>query len=235
MAKSKREFGEGPISTITNYILCFLLSNFYFFLMNIPLVYITIVLLANGKNPLPSGFGVIVLLCCIPIGPAATALCSTMGKLVREKDIVVTKTFFKAYKQSFLQSLFLWTLELIILVSAYLNLNYLAVNHYSKIITIFIYVIIIYVVNIGIYAFPIVSRFYLKSKDVLKFSIYYAFKKINTTILNIGTIVLAGYIILNVSNFISLFIISVACYIIMYNEQKVLVEIEETIQSSNMQ
>lgn len=233
MTKAKREFGEGPINTITNYILCFLLSNFYFFLMNIPLVYITTVLLANGKNPLPSGFGVIVLLCCIPIGPAVTALCSTMGKLVREKDIVVTKTFFKAYKQSFLQSLFLWTIELIILVSAYVNLNYFKANHYSNIITIFMYIIIIYVVTISLYAFPIVSRFYLKSKDVLKFSIYYTFKKVNVTILNIGTIVFAGYIILNIANFILLFIISITCYIIMYNEQKVLAEIEERIQSDN--
>lgn len=229
MTKAKREFGEGPINTITNYILCFLLSNFYFLLMNIPLVYITIILVANGKNPLPSGFGVIVLLCCIPIGPAVTALCSTMGKLVREKDIVVTKTFFKAYKQSFLQSLFLWTLELIILVSAYVNLNYFV----SNIISIFIYVVIIYIIIIGLYAFPIVSRFYLKSKDVLKLSIYYTFKKINITILNAATIVLAGFISSKISVFASLFIMSITCYIIMYNLQKVFPEIEEKLQSDN--
>ncbi|WP_055665222.1 YesL family protein [Desnuesiella massiliensis] len=229
MTKAKREFGEGPINTITNYILCFLLSNFYFLLMNIPLVYITIVLVANGKNPLPSGFSVIVLLCCIPIGPAVTALCSTMGKLVREKDIVVTKTFFKAYKQSFLQSVFLWALELIILVSAYVNLNYFV----SNIISIFIYVVIIYIIIIGLYAFPIVSRFYLKSKDVLKLSIYYTFKKINITILNAATIVLAGFISSKISVFASLFIMSITCYIIMYNLQKVLPEIEEKIQSDN--
>lgn len=229
MTKAKREFGEGPINTITNYILCFLLSNFYFLLMNIPLVYITIILVANGKNPLPSGFGVIVLLCCIPIGPAVTALCSTMGKLVREKDIVVTKTFFKAYKQSFLQSLFLWTLELIILVSAYVNLNYFV----SNIISIFIYVVIIYIIIIGLYAFPIVSRFYLKSRDVLKLSIYYTFKKINITILNAATIVLAGFISSKISVFASLFIMSIPCYIIMYNLQKVFPEIEEKLQSDN--
>ena len=30
MAKSKREFGEGPIYTITNYIFWFFLGNLYF-------------------------------------------------------------------------------------------------------------------------------------------------------------------------------------------------------------
>src|ERR1035437_608174 len=105
MAKSKREFGEGPIYTITNYIFWFFLGNLYFLLLNIPLLFILIVLLSNGTNSLPEGFTTIIVLCCIPIGPAATALLSVMGKLIREKDINITKDFFKAYKTNFFQSL----------------------------------------------------------------------------------------------------------------------------------
>ena len=48
MAKSKREFGEGPIYTITNYTFWLFMGNFYFLLMNIPLLYILLLFFANG-------------------------------------------------------------------------------------------------------------------------------------------------------------------------------------------
>lgn len=48
------------------------------------------VLLSNSSNPLPDGFNAIVIICCIPVVPAATALLSVMGKLIREKDINLT-------------------------------------------------------------------------------------------------------------------------------------------------
>lgn len=50
MAKAKREFGEGPIYTITNYIYWFFLGNLYFLLLNIPLLFILIVLLSNAPK-----------------------------------------------------------------------------------------------------------------------------------------------------------------------------------------
>ena len=78
MAKSKREFGEGPLYTITNYIFWFFLGNLYFLLLNIPLLFMFLVLLTNGTNALPQGFTTIIILCCIPIAPAATALFSVM-------------------------------------------------------------------------------------------------------------------------------------------------------------
>ena len=70
--------------------------------------------LSNGAKPIPPWFTSIIIICCIPIGPAATALLSVMGKLIREKDINITKDFFKAYKANFFQSLFFWTLEVVL-------------------------------------------------------------------------------------------------------------------------
>lgn len=103
MAKSKREFGEGPIYTITNDLIWFFWGNFYFLLLNIPLLFVLTVLLSNGAKAPSEEFIQIMIICCIPIGPATTALLSVMGKLIREKDIHITRDFFKAYKSNFVQ------------------------------------------------------------------------------------------------------------------------------------
>lgn len=227
--KHKKEFGEGLIYTITNYILWFLMSNIYFLLLNIPLLYILLVLISNGQKALPEGFSIVFALCCIPIGPAATALFSVMGKLVREKDINVTKDFFKAYKTNFLQSLFFWTLGIFIIIVLVFDIRIIASYNYPRILINILYVFIAFIFIIGLYVFPIISRFYLKAKDILKFSAYYAIRKIHITIMNLFSFVIVGFVFFKISTFILLFISSIICYMIMYYEQKVLTEIEEKL------
>ena len=207
--KHKKEFGEGPIYTITNYILWFLMGNIYFLLLNIPLLYLLLVLVSNGQNALPQGFAVVFSLCCIPMGPAATALFSVMGKLIREKDVNITKDFFKAYKTNFLQSLFFWTLGILIIIILTYDVRILISYNYPRILVFILYVFIAFVFILGLYIFPIISRFYLKSKDVLKFASYYAIKKIHITILNLFSFVIVGFVFFKISSFIALFISSI--------------------------
>jgi uncharacterized membrane protein YesL len=227
--KHKREFGEGPIYTITNYILWFLMGNIYFLLLNIPLLYLLLVLISNGKSTLPDGFAIVFSLCCIPMGPAATALFSVMGKLVREKDINITRDFFKAYKANFLQSLFIWTLGILVIIILASDVRIIFAYNYPRILIYILYVFIAFIFILGLYALPIISRFYLKSKDVLKFSAYYAIKKIHITIMNIFSFVIVGFVFFKITTFIILFISSIICYMIMFYEQKILLEIEEKL------
>jgi len=107
----KREFGEGIIYTITNYLWWFLLGNFYFWLMNIPFVVIAFIMLVNND----SSFNLILILSLMPMGPALTALLSVMGKVTRKEDVDLTKDFFYAYKVNFFESLFFSISGLIIL------------------------------------------------------------------------------------------------------------------------
>ncbi|MFT5873535.1 MAG: putative membrane protein YesL [Clostridium sp.] len=232
MAKSKREFGEGPLYTITNYIFWFFLGNLYFLLLNIPLVLILIVFLSNGANTIPQGFTFIFIICCIPIGPAATALLSVMGKLIREKDINITKDFFKAYKTNFFQSLFFWTLEIILMCILFLDIRFFISSSYPQFLTIFIYVITAFVFSISMYVFPIISRFYINSKNILKLAAYYSIKKFYITILNFTSFLAVGFIFFKVSTFILVFISSIICYLIMFYQQKILFEIEESFKKN---
>lgn len=232
MAKSKREFGEGPIYTVTNYIFWFFLGNLYFLLMNIPLLYILLAFLANGSNPTPEGFTTIIVVCSLPVGPAATALLSVMGKLIREKDVNITKDFFKAYKTNFFQSLFFWALEIVIILLLSIDIRYFISSSFPRIFTIIIFIGMVYILLMSLYIFPIISRFYLTTKDIIKTAAHYTITKIHITILNVASFLVAGFLFFKVSTFVLLFVSSIICYLIMFYQQKILLEIEEKLKKT---
>ncbi|MBU3158775.1 DUF624 domain-containing protein [Clostridium frigoris] len=229
MAKSRKEFGEGPLYTITNYIFWFLLGNLYFLLLNIPLVLMLIILFSNGTNKIPQGFTSILVLCCIPIAPAATALFSVMGKIIREKDVSITKDYFKAYKTNFTQSLFFGALEIMIICILSIDIKYFITSAYPKVLTVSTFVIIVFVFSINLYIFPIISRFYLGWKDVLKTAMYFTIRKFNITLLCLSSFLIIGFIFFKVTTFILIFIPCIVCYLVMYYQKNILLEIENKI------
>jgi uncharacterized membrane protein YesL len=233
MGKNKREFGEGPVYTITNYLTWGLMGNIYFALVNIPLIITLLAIIGEGKKTIPQGVSIIGYICCIPIGPASVALYSSMGKLVRERDVNITRDFFKAYKINFFQSIFLSALEIILLAALYTDTKLVEDRGLPSILSLLLYVLIIFVIMMGFNMLPILSRFYLKSKDIIRLSAYYTIRKFNITILNLAILVMIGYIFLKVFPLIIVFIPSIFCYLIMLNEEKVLAEIEENLKTSD--
>ncbi|MBC8060281.1 MAG: DUF624 domain-containing protein [Clostridiaceae bacterium] len=232
MVNSKREFGTGPVFTITNYIFWFFLGNLYFLLMNIPLLFMLIVVLSNSGTPLPQGFTSIIIVCCLPLGPAVTALLSVMGKLIREKDISITKDFFKAYKTNFFQSLFFCALEIMIICILFIDTRFFISSGYPQVFTIFIYMVIAFIFSMGLYVFPLISRFYLTTKDILKTASYYTIRKVHITLLNLASFLVVGFVFFKVSTFVLVFTSSIICYLIMFYQQKILLEIEEKLKKN---
>lgn len=232
--KKTREFGEGPIFTITNYIMWLFAGNFYFALCNIPLLFVLISLLASGNNitteMIPSLLFLFIL-SLIPVGPAITALLSVMGKLVREKDISVTKDYFSAYKKNFKQSIILWVIMLAIISILVVDFYFFSRQTYGVYIKFIFLLLILVVILMSLYIFPIVSRFYMKSKDIVRLSYYYSIAKFNITLLNLGCIIFC-FFILKYFSFLILFVVSGACYLVMLNENKLLKDMEEKMLSN---
>jgi uncharacterized membrane protein YesL len=224
MAK-KREFGEGPIYTITNYVFWFMMGSIYFGICNIPFLFI---FLTPIENP-DSSYLVLLVLSLIPMGPSITALMSAMGKLVRDKDSSITKDYFKAYKQSFGQSLFLWVLQLAVLSVIFVDISFFKNQSYGFIAIPVMYALAIIVLLMGLYAFPIISRFYLKTKDVIKLSFYYSIGKIKITFLNISAIIIGGFVIWKFTSIGVFVAASGVCYLIMFYEKDLLKDLEEKL------
>lgn len=221
MRKEKDLYNKN-IFTAINYFYCFFMGNLYFALLNIPLM---LLLFMYSQPDILHPSLLEIFLFCLPIGPALTALMGAMGKLLREKDVSITKDYFKMYKISFKQSLLLWTLLLTILMVLYVDIKSVKNELFFLFLLLFVLVLII-----SFYMFPIISRFYLKTNEVIIMSVIYAFTQVKTTLLIITTL-LACYAIFNSAPGISiLFIISLLCYGIMYCENNLLKKIENSIE-----
>lgn len=218
----KREFGEGPIFTITNYIFWLLGGSFYFGVCNILFLFI---FMTPIENP-DISYLYILMISLIPAGPAITALMSVMGKLVREKDINITRDYFKAYKQNFKQSMAIWLMELGVIAILLVDISFFRSKSYGVFMIPIMYVLTVIVISMGFYAFPIISRFYFKTKDVIKLSFYYTIVKFKITFLNISALIIGGFLIYKYPSVSIFFAASGVCYLIMYYEKDILKDLE---------
>lgn len=229
MAK-KNEFGEGLLFTITNYIWWFLLGSFYFALTNILFI---IVWMGTDAKALTE-FNLVIVISLLPVGPAFAALLSAMGKLVREKDINMTKDFFRAYKENFFEALFYWSFFIFILSILYVDIIYVNTKLQIGVLKIILIVIGLIIISMMFYVFPIITRFYFKIKDVFKISFYMSIKKINTTILNWAILIVLSYFYIRTTNIILfIFFWSILAYLIMLNGKPILDQIEEKYTNKN--
>ncbi|WP_026881750.1 DUF624 domain-containing protein [Clostridium akagii] len=226
----KRQFSEGLIFAISNYFFWLLLGNLYFWIMNIPYIFVAMTMSMNGNIQI----NVILILSLIPMGPALTALLSVMGKLTREGDINLTKYFFKAYKENVFDSLFFWTLGLAILFVIKIDMILISSNFHLYFINIFLKIIAVICIALAFYIFPIISRFHLKKRDIIRLSFEYLIKKIHVCIISFGVI----YFLWKISNntfqaVMILFSVSIITYVIMYLQKSVLKEIEDRLKNKD--
>ncbi|WP_017810750.1 YesL family protein [Clostridium saccharoperbutylacetonicum] len=156
------EYKENIIFTAFNYIAWFVLGNLYFLAANVLFIGYNIIF---GID-MSSNISILGFITLIPMGPALTALCASMGKIIREKDINITSYYIKAYKTNFKQSLQLWCAELVILFISYINLNLSVKEGILSEFAILFIAICVFTVIIGTIAFPIISRFNFTTIDV---------------------------------------------------------------------
>lgn len=227
---NKGPFSEGIIFTMSDYFFWFLSGNILFWIMNIPYLFVAITMSMTGSIQI----NVILILSLIPMGPALTALLSVMGKLTRDGDINLTKHFFKAYKESLFDSLFFWTLGLVILFVIKIDMILIISNSYLYFINVFLKIIAVICLALDFYIFPIISRFHLKKKDIIKLSFEYLIKKFYVGVIVFGVI----YFLCMISNkafqaVMILFSVSIITYVIMYLQKGVLKEIEDRLNLKN--
>lgn len=226
---AKRSFFDGPLYTITNYIYWFALSNIYFMLLNFLFIFFLMTPPVDASQGYSSGYYVLLFIVSLPIGPTITALLSVMGKIIREKDVSVTREYFKSLKQSFKQSFLAWFIELLLIVIMLGDIKFFGTRSYGAFLIPIFYVFIIIILILGLYVFPIISRFYLKLSDVYKLAFYYAIKKFKVTLFNIFAIVASVFLMKMMPSIVIIFLGSIICYMIMLNEKDVLKELEDRI------
>lgn len=222
-----REFYDKPIYAITNYIIGLCLSSIYMGICNILLILFLILTALS-----PNNFSLSLLfICLIPLGPSLGVLYSTIGKIIRERDIYFSSTFWNSYRKNFLSNIRLWLTELIIITIFFIDFKYFYVNMPQSGIHVVIALLMAISIVIGIYAFSINSKFEIKLKDLLILSLYFMMKKFPTTILKIVVLVLMYYLLKSVSIICLIFVPGIICTIFAYYDKDIFQEVENKFRS----
>lgn len=116
---------------------------------------------------------IIALLCCIPIvtaGASFTALNYMALKIVRNEDCYIVKGYFKSFKQNFRQATILWMIMLAFVLIIYGDYKIITTSgmEFPKALKVIIIAFSIVVAMIGVYIFPVLSRYDNTIKNTIK-------------------------------------------------------------------
>ena len=171
------------------------------------------------------------------VGASTTALFYVLGKKIRNEDGYIWRDFWKSFKLNFRQSTIIWLLMLIVFSIARFNLNSSHLfGSMGKALVVFQYAILLQMIFISIYIFPLLSRFYLTIAGAIKMAFFVANRHLLTTIICILLFVATLFITWVASIFIfvavSLYAISAAYFIekilVKYMPEKEGSSLEET-------
>lgn len=167
------------------------------------------------------------------MGPAFGAVFYTMGKLVREKEISPIQDYLKGYKQNFKISLGYWSGQLLLLFILVVNIRYISVSGEMSSFLLFFMIFFLFVLVLNLYAFPILTRFEMKLKNLYLVSAFYLFKYWKLTLFNLTTVISFSLIYYQFPLLSFLFSSSLTPYFLMFNMKKLVEKIEEAVTVSS--
>jgi len=164
-------------------------------------------------------------LALIPAGPSLTALCYVMGKLIREGEVSPWSDYWKGYTNSFSITMKYWLIQLSVMFILVVDIYY-STNNFNILSPVF-FILLVFSMLIPIYAFPVISRFHVKIKNLLIVSLYAVFRFLKITLLNLTSIISFGVIYYYLPSISTLFIFSLVPFFIMFNLRNPLLLLEE--------
>ncbi|MEH7093727.1 YesL family protein [Neobacillus vireti] len=165
-------------AAIFNYGYWFLMLNLYFAIANIPFI-----LALSTLQFIPSNM-IYYFITLIPMGPALAALMASLNKIVVEKDISVTKDFWKFFKGGFPASILLWTITLALLFILTIDIAVFMDKSLFAIVSPLFIILSLLLLNMVICGLVIMTKTNHKLKSLFILSFYYSIKKFYITILN---------------------------------------------------
>ena len=219
----QREFGQGILFTFTNYVYWLLLTNVYFIFANVIFIFFFMTLKPTFSNI------IIYFLALIPSGPAITALCYSMDKLVRTKELSPTRDFFYGYKTNIKATFSSWLIILVVFFILLIDLQYFrnSTTEMGQILSIVIFILSIMWTIISLNAMLINSRFKFRTRDMFKLAVYYSFRKFKSTIGGILILFILGFLTMVTTDFLVIFVSSIVGYLMMLNSKEILTDIQE--------
>lgn len=198
---SYSDFQNSSINKIFRYIYTITFGGIYFVLYNFLLVGALYILKIDLRNI------VAFYIALIPVGPALAALITVINNLNKEKDINITKDFFKGYIKNFKASIKMWTMLLTLATILVFDLVICFKNSKFPLLVIPMIIMLVFVLVILVNSFPILCRYEINTINNIKLSISLILKKPSITITNLAILII-WLNLLNLNNFIIKLLIS---------------------------
>lgn len=130
----------------------------------------------------------IFIICCIPIftiGASLTAMYSITLKMIRNEESHIIRGFLKAFKQNFKQGTAIGIIATIITFFITVDLRIIGIvgDDRFKVLQVLCYVLAIWSYIIFLYAFPLLAKFKITTKEVFKNSFILSVINLKWTIL----------------------------------------------------
>jgi len=158
------------------------------------------------------------------IGPATLAMFTVIRHWIRgKKDIPIFSTFWKAYRENFIESAMLGILYFAVGVVLYVDLLFVE----SFILRTFIIIVsFIYLVSLC-YIFPIMAHYDLKNVvHKLKYSVLFGISYLQYTLLLLVSLAIVYLVLFLNPGIFTFFGTSIGCYVVMWFTHQVFLRIE---------
>lgn len=216
----EKDITKTKLYNMLQYIYYFLISNLLFLIMNL------VFFIGQLYIPLSISSILLYFLILIPTGPSITALFFTMRKLVIEKNISVAKTYFRAYKENFWDTMKYWVIQLAIFTVLMVDFLFVLDKGYTLLAIITALVLIVLVV-MTINSFLILSTFEVSIKNLYIFSFLMIFHSLIKSVSNLSILIGFSAIWYLIPSLATLFIFSLIVYYLVKNNKQTLIAFQK--------
>lgn len=213
-----------------NYVFWFFLLNLFFMLFNIPLILFFIFIgISNIFKYFP-----LFLICLLPAMPTFTALLYCMNKIIVNKDLNIIKDFTNGIKLNFKQSFLIWFIELLLIIIIYFNIRFFSLIKYNVVLVCLFSAIAIIIAAVTPFIFILISRFKMKTIDILRTSFILCFTRPILTITNLLLFIFLLILFEITPGTIILFISSLLSFSLLFINKSLLYELEGISKKQNI-
>lgn len=213
-----------------NYVFWFFLLNLFFMLFNIPLIlFFIFVGISNIFKYFP-----LFLVCLLPTMPAFTSLLYCMNKIIVNKDLNIIKDFINGIKLNFKQSFLIWFIELLLIIIIYFNIRFFSLVKYNLILVCLFSLVTIVLAAVTPFIYILISRFKMKTIDILRTSFILCFTRPVLTITNLLLFIFSLILFEITPGTIILFISSIFSFSLLFINKSLLQELENISKKQNV-
>lgn len=105
---------------------------------------------------------VLTVICCIPVitaGASFTAMHYVLLKIARKEEGYIVKSFFRSFKQNFLQATVIWLIMLVVIAALFVDWRLTRMNRFPMVYVVLMYMAIGITYLVFLYVFPVLSHY----------------------------------------------------------------------------